>query len=35
VVLPLSVAALLLFGILALGRRIFGRARRRDADAGA
>ena len=35
VVLPLSIAALLLFGILALGRRIFGRARRRDADAGA
>jgi hypothetical protein len=35
VVLPLSLAALILFGILALGRRIFGRGRRRDAAAGA
>jgi archaellum component FlaC len=35
VVLPLLLAGFVLFGILALGRRIFGRGRRRDAAAGA
>jgi hypothetical protein len=35
VVLPLLLAVFVLFGILALGRRIFGRGRRRDAAAGA